>query len=214
MGWDGRATGHCRCFLIPRQQAALCCGPLLSHHGDSAWHDSQANVACAHTAYQVGTNTIAIVAKAANKPVYVAAESYKFARMYPLRQDDVPNPEMAEKLACGQEVRHWISPPVACDTERQMQQEPWRPRGAGLIEGATKQSRACSLVHHTIVRISPPHADWFVDVVSGPLEASHGGAELAWRAQPGFADSRFHPAPVFNAALHRFGGLDAVRGVG
>ena len=55
---------------------------------------------------QVGTNTIAIVAKAANKPVYVAAESYKFARMYPLRQDDVPNPDMAEKLACGQEVRH------------------------------------------------------------------------------------------------------------
>ena len=53
---------------------------------------------------QVGTNTIAIVAKAANKPVYVAAESYKFARMYPLRQDDVPNPEVAEKLACGQEV--------------------------------------------------------------------------------------------------------------
>ena len=60
---------------------------------------------CARAANQVGTNTIAIVAKAANKPVYVAAESYKFARMYPLRQDDVPNPDMAEKLSCNPEVR-------------------------------------------------------------------------------------------------------------
>ena len=31
-----------------------------------------------------------MVAKALRKPVYVAAESYKFARLYPLSQRDIP----------------------------------------------------------------------------------------------------------------------------
>ena len=147
--------------------------------------------ACAHTTYQVGTNTIAIVAKAANKPVYVAAESYKFARMYPLRQDDVPNPEMAEKLACGQEVRHWISPPVACDTQRQMEREPWRPRGVG--RGSRVQRS--SLAHHTIVRISPPHADWCLDVRDSRSFARRSRACLAssnWFRRP-----EISPRPSF-----------------
>ena len=37
-------------------------------------------------AFPVPLYQIAIVAKACNKPVYVAAESYKFARLYPLTQ--------------------------------------------------------------------------------------------------------------------------------
>ena len=40
---------------------------------------------------QVGTYQIAIVTKAANKPFYVVAESFKFVRLYPLNQQDVPN---------------------------------------------------------------------------------------------------------------------------
>jgi len=39
----------------------------------------------------VGTFQIAIVAKAFNKPVYVAAESFKFTRLYPLDQKEIPN---------------------------------------------------------------------------------------------------------------------------
>jgi translation initiation factor eIF-2B subunit alpha len=35
---------------------------------------------------KLGTYQIALVAKALNKPFYVAAESYKFARLYPLNQ--------------------------------------------------------------------------------------------------------------------------------
>lgn len=35
---------------------------------------------------KLGTFQIAVCAKAMNKPVYVAAESYKFARIYPLNQ--------------------------------------------------------------------------------------------------------------------------------
>ncbi|CAL5195822.1 unnamed protein product [Lathyrus oleraceus] len=37
----------------------------------------------------MGTYQIALVAKSMNKPVYVAAESYKFARHYPLDQKDL-----------------------------------------------------------------------------------------------------------------------------
>lgn len=39
---------------------------------------------------KLGTNQLAIVAKAHNVPVYVTAESYKFARLFPLSQRDMP----------------------------------------------------------------------------------------------------------------------------
>jgi translation initiation factor eIF-2B subunit alpha len=37
----------------------------------------------------VGTYQVAIVARAMSRPVYVAAESYKFATLYPLGQKDI-----------------------------------------------------------------------------------------------------------------------------
>ncbi|XP_033747563.1 translation initiation factor eIF-2B subunit alpha-like [Pecten maximus] len=40
---------------------------------------------------KIGTYTLAISAKAMNKPVYVVAESFKFTRLFPLNQHDVPN---------------------------------------------------------------------------------------------------------------------------
>lgn len=40
---------------------------------------------------KVGTYTIALSAKEMNKPVYVVAESFKFTRLYPLNQQDLPN---------------------------------------------------------------------------------------------------------------------------
>ncbi|GLI68480.1 hypothetical protein VaNZ11_012906 [Volvox africanus] len=39
---------------------------------------------------KLGTYGIALAAQAASKPFYVAAESYKFARLYPLGQADLP----------------------------------------------------------------------------------------------------------------------------
>jgi translation initiation factor eIF-2B subunit alpha len=39
---------------------------------------------------KLGTYQIALVAKAHDKPFYVAAESYKFARLFPLNQNDLP----------------------------------------------------------------------------------------------------------------------------
>ncbi|KAG3004848.1 hypothetical protein PC121_g18562 [Phytophthora cactorum] len=43
----------------------------------------------------IGTYSIAVIAQALNKQFYVAAESYKFARLYPLTQRDVPQKHMA-----------------------------------------------------------------------------------------------------------------------
>jgi translation initiation factor eIF-2B subunit alpha len=42
----------------------------------------------------IGTYGIAVVAKAMAKPVYVAAESYKFARLFPLGQRDMPKEQV------------------------------------------------------------------------------------------------------------------------
>ncbi|KAL1925021.1 uncharacterized protein VTP21DRAFT_4675 [Calcarisporiella thermophila] len=39
---------------------------------------------------QIGTYQIAVVAKEANKPFYAVAESYKFVRLFPLNQYDLP----------------------------------------------------------------------------------------------------------------------------
>ena len=40
---------------------------------------------------KLGTYQIALCAKACDKPFYVAAESYKFARLYPLTQKVRPH---------------------------------------------------------------------------------------------------------------------------
>ncbi|ELK26415.1 Translation initiation factor eIF-2B subunit alpha [Myotis davidii] len=39
----------------------------------------------------IGTNQMAVCAKAQNKPFYVVAESFKFVRLFPLNQQDVPD---------------------------------------------------------------------------------------------------------------------------
>lgn len=40
---------------------------------------------------KIGTYTIALCAKELNKPVYVMCESFKFVRLYPLNQQDMPD---------------------------------------------------------------------------------------------------------------------------
>lgn len=39
---------------------------------------------------KIGTYTIAMAAKAYNKPFYVMAESLKYMEYYPIQQDDIP----------------------------------------------------------------------------------------------------------------------------
>ncbi|KAF6023054.1 hypothetical protein EB796_018635 [Bugula neritina] len=47
---------------------------------------------------KIGTFSIAMAAKAFNRPVYVAAESFKFSNLYPLNQKDLPNKHKYESL--------------------------------------------------------------------------------------------------------------------
>lgn len=49
---------------------------------------------------KMGTYALAACAKAHGKPFYVASESYKFARLYPLNQQDLPK-NMSEPLQCS-----------------------------------------------------------------------------------------------------------------
>ncbi|NWT09420.1 EI2BA factor, partial [Vireo altiloquus] len=62
---------------------------------------------------KIGTNQIAVCAKAQNKPFYVVAESFKFVRLFPLNQQDVPDrfKYKADTLETGQnltEEHPWI----------------------------------------------------------------------------------------------------------
>ena len=62
---------------------------------------------------------MAVMAKALNKPFYVVAESFKFVRMYPLNQDDLPNREkvfqLINKLTCNEMVTQTTS--TCCTTK-------------------------------------------------------------------------------------------------
>jgi translation initiation factor eIF-2B subunit alpha len=40
---------------------------------------------------RIGTYTMALCAEKMNKPFYVLTESFKFSRLYPLNQRDLPN---------------------------------------------------------------------------------------------------------------------------
>ncbi|XP_041742164.1 translation initiation factor eIF-2B subunit alpha isoform X2 [Coregonus clupeaformis] len=47
---------------------------------------------------KIGTYQMAVCSKAHNKPFYVVAESFKFVRLYPLNQQDVPDRYKADTL--------------------------------------------------------------------------------------------------------------------
>ena len=51
---------------------------------------------------KLGTYQLAVVAKALKRPFYVAVESYKFARMYPLAQRDVKDMCTSATYDCNQ----------------------------------------------------------------------------------------------------------------
>lgn len=47
---------------------------------------------------KIGTSTIGLCAKMFNKPMYVAVESFKFVRFYPLNNLDVPDEFKVSKI--------------------------------------------------------------------------------------------------------------------
>jgi len=48
---------------------------------------------CPISLLQIGTYQIAVMAKSLSKPFYVVAESFKFVRLFPLKQTDIRNIE-------------------------------------------------------------------------------------------------------------------------
>lgn len=58
---------------------------------NKVWHQLCNNCNIRITIIKIGTFQIALVAKALGKPVYAVAESYKFVRVYPLNQYDIPS---------------------------------------------------------------------------------------------------------------------------
>lgn len=70
-------AGVCLCACV--------CFWTTSNPNPDAFHIPQSSTR--HN--QIGTCQMAMVAKTYNKPLYVAAESYKFARLYPLTQADL-----------------------------------------------------------------------------------------------------------------------------
>eukprot|EP01087_Luapelamoeba_hula_P019645 TRINITY_DN6538_c0_g1_i2.p1 TRINITY_DN6538_c0_g1~~TRINITY_DN6538_c0_g1_i2.p1 ORF type:complete len:363 (+),score=52.53 TRINITY_DN6538_c0_g1_i2:434-1522(+) len=53
---------------------------------------------------RIGTYGLSIVAKALKKPFYVAAESFKFTRLYPLNQRDIPVEKRQKELVPAADV--------------------------------------------------------------------------------------------------------------
>ncbi|XP_059532480.1 translation initiation factor eIF-2B subunit alpha isoform X3 [Myotis daubentonii] len=65
---------------------------------------------------KIGTNQMAVCAQAQNKPFYVVAESFKFVRLFPLNQQDVPDKfkykaDTLRSVQTGQDLREehpWV----------------------------------------------------------------------------------------------------------
>lgn len=59
---------------------------------------------------KIGTYQLAVMAKAMNKPVYAVAESFKFQRIYPLNQREVPNKHKYSIAAQGHPLVDYTPP--------------------------------------------------------------------------------------------------------
>ena len=66
---------------------------------------------------RLGTYQIGLLAKTMGKPFYVASESYKFVRMYPLGQDDLPIEQNIIKFATNTEQDPEKKPSDTGETE-------------------------------------------------------------------------------------------------
>jgi len=75
----------------------------VMHRVDSVLLGAEGVVETGGVVSQLGTYTVATVARALGKPTYVLAESFKFVREYPLGQEDLPREYLhhASELRAG-----------------------------------------------------------------------------------------------------------------
>ena len=73
---------------------------------------------------KIGTYGVAIAAKTLNKPFYVAAESFKFTRLFPLSQSDLPD----ECKYKGSSLRRAAAVDANAGSQKDSQQQQQHPR--------------------------------------------------------------------------------------
>lgn len=107
---------------------------------------------------QIGTYQTAVCSKAHNKPFYVVAESFKFVRLYPLNQQDVPD---KFKVRCYWTRLHQTAPPAhispvhlcVCSVQSRHAED-----GAEPVGGASRDRLHASVPHHPpLHRPRSPH---------------------------------------------------------
>ena len=76
--------------LAPPSKKKNCLSPQEALSVDFALVGAEAVVESGGAVSKLGTYGVAVAAKAASVPFYVAAESYKFSRLYPLGQKGLP----------------------------------------------------------------------------------------------------------------------------
>lgn len=97
---------------------------------------------------KIGTYATAIAAKELGKPFYVAAESYKFARLFPLNQSDLPesmsdNPSQLDFV----DTTHY--------TNHTTEQQPQQPSTTTTIPGLVDYSK-----YGDMVKVKNPKCDY------------------------------------------------------
>ncbi|KAI3475958.1 hypothetical protein L1887_62516 [Cichorium endivia] len=129
----------------------------------------------------VGTYGMAIIAKACNKPFFALAESFKFLRMFPLNQYDLPTNNTNRNLLAFPDLD---AQPSDTATTREAEQDHATPK-LGSTQQTLQMSRAQELLNPAIDYTTPDLVTFlFSDVgvltpsgVGDALLAVYGGAD-------------------------------------
>ena len=79
-------------------------GYVMERHVDLVIVGAEGVVENGGIVNKMGTYAMGICAKELNKPFYVAVESYKFARLFPLNQSELPDMNKAVSLKSGRKI--------------------------------------------------------------------------------------------------------------
>ena len=112
---------------------------------------------------------MAVCAKAQNKPFYVVAESFKFVRLFPLNQQDVPDKfkykaDTLKSVQTGQDLRE-EHPWVDYTSPFLNHAAVYRPGGADALGHQRRTHQALPVITGSF----PAGGRWIWGVVSWPL---------------------------------------------
>uniref|UniRef100_A0A8C4QC22 Translation initiation factor eIF2B subunit alpha n=1 Tax=Eptatretus burgeri TaxID=7764 RepID=A0A8C4QC22_EPTBU len=91
VGMAGQIEGKVRTSVLQAKHAQVAHSKYVMEQVDLVIVGAEGVVESGGILNKIGTYQVAVCAKAQNKPFYVVAESFKFLRLYPLNQRDVPD---------------------------------------------------------------------------------------------------------------------------